>query len=89
MAKRKINRGTVIGVLKWSWNGLGEVRISGLGLNMFLFEFKEERDAERALNEGPWSIDGYCMNLARWEDDKRLEDVNLNMINLLVQIHRL
>lgn len=45
IAERIVNWGAVTGILKWSWSDFGEVRISGLGLNLFLFEFKQLRGA--------------------------------------------
>lgn len=89
IADRKINWGTVMGVLKWSWSDLGEVRISGLKANVFLFDFKEEKGAVRALEEGPWSIDGHCLNIVKWDHNKRLDELNLDTISFWIQIHGL
>lgn len=40
-----------MGVLKWSWSELRDVRISGLKANVFLFDFKDEKGAVRALRK--------------------------------------
>lgn len=63
LSVKKINWGTVTGVLKWSWNKFGEVHIKCLGSNTFLFEFLSTEGAHRALSEGPWSIDGYWLRV--------------------------
>lgn len=89
IADRKINWGTVRGVLKWSWSEMGEIKISGIGMNTFLFEFQDPKGAERVLTEGPWSVDGHCLTLVKWSLDSRLEDVDLSSVIFWVQIHGL
>lgn len=51
--KRKITGMQSLGPLRWSWSELGEVQITGIALNTFLLEFKEENGAEHAIEEGP------------------------------------
>lgn len=89
IADRKVNWGTITGVLKWSWSEFGEVKISGIGMNTYMFEFRDERSAKRAINEGPWSIDGYCMALFEWDMHRRLEDIDMTKIRFWIQIHGL
>lgn len=62
-AGKKVSWGNVTGVLRWSWSEFGKVKISGLGDNLFMFEFANHLMVDRVLSEGSWSIDGFWLNL--------------------------
>lgn len=42
------------------------MQIAGIGLTKFLFEFRDEPGARRAMGEGHWAIDVFCLVLAEW-----------------------
>lgn len=89
VTEKKVSWGTVTGVLRWSWSDFGEVRMSLLGENLFFFEFQDRAMADRVLAEGPWAIDGFCLNLKPWKPDQRLEEIDLESMSVWVQIHGL
>lgn len=89
VTEKKISWGTVTGVLRWSWSDFGEVRMSMLGENLFIFEFHDRIMADRVLDEGPWAIDGFCLNLKHWKPEQRLEEIDLESMSVWVQIHGL
>lgn len=89
IAEKKVSWGNITGVLKWSWSDLGEVKISMIGDNLFMFDFNSVKMAKRAISEGPWSIDGFWLNLKHWQSDKRFEDIEFDSVPCWVQIHGL
>lgn len=70
IAGKKVSWGNITGVLRWSWSEFGKVKISSLGDNLFMFEFANHLMANCALSEGPWSIDGFWLNLKQWHSLK-------------------
>lgn len=42
---------------------------------------------EKFISEGPWTIDGYWLTLKKWNLNEKLEDIDLDTINLWIQIH--
>lgn len=89
LAMKKISWGTVKGVLRWAWSEFGEIRITSIGLNKFMFEFDRDSCAEKVLRDGPWSIDGSWLVLANWPAEKSIDDIDLSYVHVWVQIHGL
>lgn len=79
VSEKKVSWGNITRVLRWPCSELGEVKISILGDNMFLFEFKDRSMACRALAKGPWAIDGYCLNLKEWNLSPSMEEIDFSL----------
>lgn len=75
-------------MLKWSWSSFGEVTIFSIGKNLIMCSLKDG-DAEKVLEEGPWSINGSHLNLKTWSLEQRPGEVNLRIVEYWVQIQRL
>lgn len=54
-----------------------------------MFEFQDCQGVQKALAEGPWSIDGFWLNFKEGKSKERLEDINFELIQVWVQIHGL
>lgn len=70
ISKKEINRDALINVLKMAWVGLGEVQISNIKKNKFMFVFKEKFGAVKALKNAPWTINGSWLALKEWYSDQ-------------------
>lgn len=86
---KEVSRGTLLNVLKWAWSGLGEINVSDLGRNSFMFAFQNASSAQKVLEDGPWTINGVWLNLKEWSPDKTLVEIDTNTINVWIQFHGL
>ncbi|KAE8704287.1 hypothetical protein F3Y22_tig00110458pilonHSYRG00436 [Hibiscus syriacus] len=66
-----------------------ELTVTELSENTYLFTFKEEREAEQILEEGPWSVMGYCICLHRWQPGLSLKELDFSQVAYWVQVHGL
>ncbi|XP_050273150.1 uncharacterized protein LOC126716163 [Quercus robur] len=71
------------------WKTRNGFQIRNLGDHKFLFVFDNESDAERVLQNEPWSFDKHLIVFQRFNKDKVLDDYNLNKAALWVQVHNI
>lgn len=62
------NKGAVKSLLLRSWNLKGEVSISDLKDNLFLFNFFDEDDFVRVVSDSPWTSLGNLLVLSKWSE---------------------
>lgn len=69
---RNLNKKGVMGVLKNVWSVQEVVEIREMSGNLYAISFADKLSMETALEEGPWSVMGCCLNLKRWEVDQAI-----------------
>ncbi|XP_039026959.1 kinesin-like protein KIN-14F [Hibiscus syriacus] len=89
IADKPLSKGGVQGVFRRVWGEWRELTITELSENTYLFTFKEARAAEQILEEGPWSVMGYCICLHRWQPGLTLEELDFSQVAYWVQVHGL
>ncbi|KAK8527066.1 hypothetical protein V6N13_084937 [Hibiscus sabdariffa] len=89
IADKPLSKGGVQGVFRRVWGEWRDFTITELSENTYLFTFKEARAAEQILEEGPWSVMGYCICLHRWQPGFTLEELDFLQVAYWVQVHGL
>ncbi|KAK8648716.1 hypothetical protein V6N13_129460 [Hibiscus sabdariffa] len=89
IADKPLSKGGVQGVFRRVWGEWRDFTITELSENTYLFTFKEARAAEQILEEGPWSVMGYCICLHRWQPGFTLEELDFSQVPYWVQVHGL
>ncbi|KAL4311334.1 hypothetical protein GQ457_01G007380 [Hibiscus cannabinus] len=89
IADKPLSKGGVQGVFRRVWGEWRDFTITELSENTYLFTFKEARAAEQILEEGPWSVMGYCICLHRWQPGLTLEELDFLQVAYWVQVHGL
>ena len=86
---RNLNKKGVMGVLKNVWSVQEVVEIREMSGNLYAISFADKLSMETALEEGPWSVMGCCLNLKRWEVDQAIQEVSFSKVTFWIQIHKL
>ncbi|XVE80609.1 hypothetical protein DITRI_Ditri14bG0153000 [Diplodiscus trichospermus] len=89
IADKPLNKGGVQGVFKRAWGEWRDFTVTELSENTYLFTFKEARAAEQILEDGPWSVMGYCICLHRWQPGFTLDELDFSQVAYWVQVHGL
>lgn len=64
-------------VLKLAWARYGKIRITELEDKIMLFEFANEDAKNQIFDMSPWSIQGHCLSLQKWEPSLGLTVVEI------------
>ena len=78
-----------MGVLKNVWSVKEVVEIRELSGNMYAISFVDKQSMKMALEGGPWSVMGSCLNLKKWEIDQAIHDISFSKVIFWIQIHKL
>ena len=78
-----------MGVLKNVWSVKEVVEIRELSGNMYAISFVDKQSMKMALEGGPWSVIGSCLNLKKWEIDQAIHDISFSKVIFWIQIHKL
>ena len=89
IADKPLSKGGVQGVFKRAWGEWRDFTVTELSENTYLFTFKEARAAEQILEDGPWSVMGYCICLHRWQPGFTLDELDFSQVAYWVQVHGL
>ncbi|OMO83790.1 hypothetical protein CCACVL1_11176 [Corchorus capsularis] len=89
IADKPLSKGGVQGVFKRAWGEYRDFTVTELSENTYLFTFKEARAAEQILEDGPWSVMGYCICLHRWQPGLTLDELDFSQVAYWVQVHGL
>ncbi|KAJ1387655.1 Zinc knuckle CX2CX4HX4C [Sesbania bispinosa] len=89
MTEKSLNRAAVKEILAKAWGLLEDLNISDLGPNVFLFNFKEAKQARKAMDEGPWFVMGHLLSLQHWIPKASVFEVNYDWAEFWVQLHNL
>ncbi|RYR17604.1 hypothetical protein Ahy_B03g062307 [Arachis hypogaea] len=60
-----------------------------MGTNSYLFNFKNEEDAMKCYEEGPWRVDGHMLSLQWWRPELSFEEISYNSLAIWIQVHAL
>jgi hypothetical protein len=71
------------------WHPVKGVTILSAPEGRFLFQFNHKKDAENALEDGPWVYDNSNLVLERINPGMVPRDVELNHLDMWVQVHNL
>lgn len=71
------------------WRTRNGFQIRNLGDHKLLFVFDNKPDADRVLQNEPWSFDKHLIVFQRYNKDMILEDYKLNEASLWVQVHNI
>lgn len=61
---------------------MGEIGVSEVGKNTFLFEFRETKSMERALRDSPWTVNGKTLILKEWKGNQRIDQIKLELLEI-------
>lgn len=84
VAAKSVSWVVVTGILKKARGEFGEVSITNMKDNTFLFAFRDSLMAKKVLNMGPWAIVGYCLNLKQWDLKLRMTDIDFSKMHVWV-----
>ncbi|RYR38257.1 hypothetical protein Ahy_A09g043235 [Arachis hypogaea] len=71
------------------WGDPQGLVITNAGPNSFILNFKNQEEARRAYDGGPWIIEGHMLSLQWWSPNLSIEEVNNNQLPIWIQIHGL
>ncbi|XP_075663236.1 uncharacterized protein LOC142632780 [Castanea sativa] len=71
------------------WRTRNGFQIRNLGNHKLLFIIDNKLDAERVLQNEPWSFDKHLIVFQCYNKDTVLEDYNVNEASLWVQVHNI
>ncbi|XWS51692.1 hypothetical protein CRYUN_Cryun11dG0005300 [Craigia yunnanensis] len=80
IADKPLSKGGVQGVFKRAWGEWRDFTVTELSENTYLFTFKEARAAEQILEDGPWSVMGYCICLQRWQPGFTPDELDFSQV---------
>lgn len=89
LSKKMLNKGAVRAICSAAWGEASEVKVSDMGLNMFLFTFPSEEIIKNIMARSPWAVMNYIMSLQRWSPEVAVAEINFNKVPIWVQIHGL
>lgn len=76
-------------LIQRAWRPKGKVGVSVASPNMYVFSFDNPRDIDKVLKDSPWTINGNLLNVQRWEQGKRIDQIELSRCLIWVQISSL
>lgn len=82
-----LNRGAVKSLILRNWNPKGDVNISDLKDNMFLFNFADEEDFIRVVRDSPWTVLGNLLVLSEWSVLMTIDEIEWRKCQFWVQFH--
>ncbi|OMP07076.1 hypothetical protein COLO4_07649 [Corchorus olitorius] len=88
-ANKTLNRRGVLGILRTIWSEEVVSNISVVGDNIYGLSFITEKMRDRAVDDGPWSIMGFCMNSKKWDKRDTVEEVDFSEVAFWIQVHNL
>lgn len=65
----------------------GEAKISHIKDNLFTVVVQDEGMADQIINDGPWSVMGFCFNVQRWPSNMAIEELPLHQVAYWIQAH--
>ena len=71
------------------WGYPRNMRVTELGPNVFMFNFKEEKDKERALKGRPWVLDNQLLVLKQWSEGIEMDPEGFNTSYMWIQVWQL
>lgn len=74
------NRGAIKTILQNVWAMFGETKSSYINDNLFTVMVQDEGMAEQIINEGPWSVMGFCFNVQCWPNNMAIEELPLHKV---------
>lgn len=81
------NRGAIKTILQNAWAIYGEAKISHIKDNLFTVVVQDEGMADLIINDGPWSVMGFCFNVQRWPSNMAIEELQLHKVAYWIQAH--
>ena len=76
-------------LIQRAWRPHGKVGVSVESQNLFVFSFDTPRDIDRVLKDSPWTVNGHLLNLQKWEQGKRIEQLDMSRCSVWVQVSSL
>lgn len=67
IAKRMVSKETIKATLLKGWKPLGTLSFKVLGENLFLIDFKNERDKTQVLEGRPWVFEGSLFSVVDYD----------------------
>ncbi|OMO59330.1 hypothetical protein COLO4_34247 [Corchorus olitorius] len=88
-ANKILNRKGVMAILRSIWSEEVAPGIREVGENTYGISFCSEKARDRIIDEGPWSIMGFSMNLQKWDSDITVSEIDFSELAIWVQIQDL
>ena len=76
-------------LIQRAWRPRGKVGVSVESQNLFVFSFDTLRDIDRVLKDSPWTVNGNLLNIQKWEQGKRIEQLDMSRCSVWVQVSSL
>jgi hypothetical protein len=84
---KNINREAFISVMSTIWRIAGEVKFKDLKNNMWLFEFSDQADKRRVMEERSWSFDRQILVLNEFDGSTPLSQLAFDHSSFWIQAH--
>lgn len=91
MTEKDMNVNTVKQMIRKGWNleRKEDMEIVEMERKVFLFEFKRKVEYKQILRGRPWSINGWLLNIQRWEEDMVLREIDFDSCPFWIQFQDL
>ncbi|KAJ1379424.1 hypothetical protein SESBI_46904 [Sesbania bispinosa] len=88
--EKPLNRGAVKQILSKAWGEeQDDLKITDLGVNIFMFTFSDLRKAKGVMERGPWNVMGHLISLQYWVPQVSIHEIAFDWVTLWVQLHSL
>ncbi|XP_057444444.1 uncharacterized protein LOC130736658 [Lotus japonicus] len=89
LAEKPLNKIAIKDVLTKAWATEDEVKISDMGLNIFMFNFKDKEGAKKIYEGGPWNVMGNLLSLQNWIPEESIFELDFSQVLCWIQLHGL
>lgn len=89
LSGRLLNRGAVKNILSKAWGEPNGLQIADLGPNIYMFTFKEKKDAVEVMKKGPWFVMNHLLSLQYWVPEASVHEIDFSKVSFWVQIHNM
>jgi hypothetical protein len=86
LSPKSLHLQTIMGAMKPAWGNSRGLRARMVGDNVFIADFMNEMDKERALVGSPWLVGRHAVLLKEFEKNLRLSDVRFESMHIWVRI---
>lgn len=89
LTDKSLNRGAIKLILSKAWGEPEGLQMNDVGMNLFMFIFKENEEAHEVLKKGPWYVMGKLISLQQRAPQAVMKEVDFSRVQFWVQIHGL
>lgn len=89
LSEKSLNRGAIKHILSKAWGEPENLQMSDVGMNLFMFIFKEPEEAQVVLKNCPWYVMNKLLSLQQWTPQAVIKEIDFSKALFWVQVHGL